>query len=121
MPVIWGPTCNILTAHQWVPAHTLRIAALKPCNPHNVSLANVSVDSQIFAPLSNLLMGVPCTLRRHRLPTGEKGKEELRHSVPLEGSRGELALKYILLWSEGVPLGLEIGVLAGVGPLYCRS
>lgn len=42
------------------------------------SFASVSVDSQILAPLKNLLSGVPEMLRLHRLPTGEKGNEEER-------------------------------------------
>lgn len=60
-------------------------------------------------------------LRRHMFPTGEKGKEELRYSGVEEGSRVEQALKYILLWSDGGALGVEVGVLAGVAPLYWRS
>lgn len=59
--------------------------------------------------------------RRHRFPTGVKGKEEVRKSGDVGGSSGEMAVKYILLLSEGGPPGLGSGVLPGVGPLYCLS
>lgn len=51
-----------------------------PHGPHIVSLARVSVESQILAPLRNLLRGVPKMPGRHRLPMGENGNEELRYS-----------------------------------------
>lgn len=83
------------------------------------SLASVSVDSQILAPLRNLLRGVPRMLRRHRLPTGEKGNEELRYSGGAGDSFGDdPALKYILLCSSWGLLGLRAGVVA---PVYCLS
>lgn len=56
-------------------------------------------------------------LRRHRFPTGVKGKEEVRKSGGEGGSFGELAMKYILLRSEGGALGLGSGVLPGLRPL----
>lgn len=59
---------------------SFRVVNPEAIHPHRVSLARVSVESQIFAPFRNLLMGVPWILLRHRFPTGEKGKEELRYS-----------------------------------------
>lgn len=55
------------------------------------------MDSQILAPLKNLLKGVPKMLLLHRFPTGENGNEEERKSGAPEVSFKPFALKYILL------------------------
>ena len=73
------------------------------------------MDSHILAPLRNLLSGVPEMLRLHRLPTGEKGKEDERKSGVPGASCGPPAQKYSLL-------GASSGPGAGMGPPRgCRS
>lgn len=77
--------------------HSLLLHFLLGPKAFQSSLARVSVDNQILAPLKNLLSGVPRMLRRQRFPTGENGKEEGSSSGLAEVSSSSFALKYIRL------------------------